>query len=149
MTQSIEELERLFDAALVLRDEGKYAEAIASLDSLTHLLDESDHQRRLLAHAHIQIAHMYKKLDNHISRANHLQIAVRIAPGLELASLALFHALIALNRFGDAMQEMVRYVSTSNSPGYRELLSEGYGDDLPPVERELAAKARAYLARFV
>jgi tetratricopeptide (TPR) repeat protein len=140
----------MFDQALQLRDRGEFVEAIALLEQLvTHLTEPGRRAPTLLSHSHMQLGHIHRKLGNDLAREHHFRRAIEIAPHLELASLGLFHALEALGCSEEAMHEMIRYLTLRDSPGYRELLSEGFGEELTVREQELAAEARRLLQSHI
>jgi hypothetical protein len=148
MTTSTEqELRDHFDRALHLRDEGELRAAVDELLLIVAKADEAVH-RKLLSHSHMQLGHIFKKLDQPELRERHFCEAARIEPRSELASLGLFHARWALGLHEDALREARRYCSLSNSEGYRDLLSEGFREDLPDAEYELAEGVRELLRRF-
>ncbi len=43
---------------------------------------------------------------------------------------------------------MLRYLAIKDSPGYRELLNDGFASDLPPEERAVAEQAWELLSRW-
>lgn len=50
--------------------------------------------------------------------------AVSLAPKLEAASLGLFHCLWELGKRVEAMEELKRFQTTSDSPNYRDIVKE-------------------------
>jgi tetratricopeptide (TPR) repeat protein len=152
MTKSSEtDFDLRFDRALVHRDLGENDKALLLLDELVTSIKSSgptDRQsRRILIHSHMQIGYLHGLSGDQISRERHFRAATELAPRLELASLGLFHSLWELSRHEDALREIVRYVEHKNSDGYRELLSEGFGADLPTAQARLADEARELLRR--
>ncbi len=136
----------LFDEALRLRDIGEVDAAINLLDEIVSRVPGRD--SRLLSHSHIQLGHIYRNVIRDPKKAEpHFRAAVACAPTLELASMNLFHTLHALGRPKEAMREIIRLLSLTDSEGYRELLAEGFEDELPTAERMMAAHARALLER--
>jgi tetratricopeptide (TPR) repeat protein len=134
----------LFDEALVLRDRGELLRAIELLlDAAAR--SEADGDKRIAAHSHLQLAHIHKRLGHLEACERHCRRATSIAPKLELASLGLFHALDALGRFEEALEEMVRFLYLRDSDLYRELMSGGFSDDGPPSQLALLRTARRLL----
>lgn len=147
MTTSTDQYTELFDRALVLRDEGEYQSAIAILEELVAMLPVPKHSR-LKAHSLVQLARLYERCGRQHPRELHLRHAVQIAPKFELASLALFHALWDSDRRTDAIREMLRYLAIKDSPGYRELMNDGFASGLPAEERAVAEQAWGLLQRW-
>ena len=133
----------IFDRALARRDDEDYVAAIEMLRFLlTHLTPDD---QRLLAHTHLQLGYIYRKT-HELEKARHeFAAAVGVAPTLELASMCLFHAILDLGDREGAMEEMLRFLRLSDSEQYRELLSDGYGDNFPDEQRRLAEQARLLL----
>ncbi|HEY5922014.1 MAG TPA: hypothetical protein VIV11_10110 [Kofleriaceae bacterium] len=148
MTKTLTERERhfapRFDDALRLRDEGDLAGARAQLESLVQELTVAE--PRLLSHTHLQLGHIATKLGDNGRRELHFRCAASIAPKLELASLALFHALLANGKPQDAFDEMLRFVTLRDSQLYRELLAEGFGRDLTAADQMTVRRVRSLLA---
>jgi tetratricopeptide (TPR) repeat protein len=145
LIQGAQQAVPLFDEAMKLRDAGAFDEAIALLERALTFLEPTD---GLLAHTHMQLGHISDKQNDHVKVERHFRLAVIAAPRNELASLGLFHALANLDRWEDAMTEMVRLVTMRDSARYRELLAEGFGSDLSPNLLRLAEEARRLLTRF-
>ena len=142
-TENEERYRADFDRALVARDRGERRTAIDILLSVCRNLQSGD--RRLATHSHLQLSNLLNHESDPEGRLRHAAIAASISPRYELASLVLFHALLAVGRSEDAMREMVRYVSLKDSPMYREVLGVGYSLELPMPELELAVQARTLL----
>jgi tetratricopeptide (TPR) repeat protein len=145
-TENESRVSPLFDRALELRDRGDHEEAIKLLETVVDRLTVED--KKLLPHAHAQLGHIHDILGNELLEEAHFRAAATLAPGWELASLALFHALMSLGRQEEAMNEMLRLVSRCDSDGYRELLEEGFSHRLSPAEHDVVGKVRAMLARY-
>jgi tetratricopeptide (TPR) repeat protein len=134
---------RLFDRALQLRDSGKLDEAIALLQEL--VAAESATDQRLHAHALVQLGHLLGRRGQHAEATASLRAATDAAPRMELASLALFHALENAGERVDALCEAFRFVSLRESLGYRELFAGDAFRDKVAEEEELADQVRAML----
>jgi hypothetical protein len=132
---------------LRLRDVPDDAAAIATLIEVVAKLPSEG--SRLAANANIQIGFMHARRGAHLESEPFFRAATRAAPEMELASLNLFHALVHLGRRREALKEVVRLVNLVDSPAYRELLSEGFGADLPVTEEHIADHARALLNRYI
>ena len=142
-TENEEKYRPDFDRALEARDRGERARAIELLLEVCDHLEARD--TRLATHSHLQLSNLNKLEGDSESRLRHAIVAAQISPRFELASVALFHAMLGVGRTEDAMREMVRYVSAKDSPMYRELLGVGYSLELPMAELELAVEARKLL----
>ena len=141
------QVEPLFNAAIEARNGGELERARELCTQALELLDESD--RSLLAAVHGELGFVHHQLDDHAAAVHHYERSVRASPKSELASLGLFHSLVELGDWQRALEEVVRLLELRDSAEYRELLSgAGFRDDLPPVERALAARARALIAGY-
>jgi tetratricopeptide (TPR) repeat protein len=146
LTRNEELVSPLFDRACELRDQKDYQEALELLKMVVNRLTMND--KRLLVHAHLQLGHIHDLLGDDVQEEEHFRIAVNLAPRLELASLALFHALRDLGRHEGALREMLRLVSVRDSNRYREALDEGFRHRLSPAEHDIIGKVRELFARY-
>lgn len=140
--------EEVFNAALKARCAGDVENA---LELCGRALEQGEGvDNTLLAAAHGECAHicMFLLVTPDINEAErHFKAATQLVPKSELASMGLFHALVELGRWRDALEEIVRLVSLRDSPEYRELLSDEFGADLDdPLLQQLIERARALLA---
>lgn len=133
----------LFARALGARDSGQLEKARAMLEFVLRKLGEND--ARLACKCELQVSYACKLLGDALGRLEHATRAVELAPRDELASMTRFHALLGCGERVLAMAECVRFLTHSDSPAYRELLSQGFGLDLPVDELELAVEARRLL----
>jgi hypothetical protein len=136
----------MFEEALGLRDSGALRPATALLESLRAQL--TSNERRLLTHVHLQLGNLYGKLDETALQITHFLEASSLSPRHELASLSLFHALFANGQRAEALNEMLRLLRRRDSELYRELLCDGYGDEMDRDSRAMIVSARALLARY-
>jgi tetratricopeptide (TPR) repeat protein len=129
--------------ALQARHDGKLEEALALCEEALRAAPED---RRLSAAMHLEMAYILRgRMKDAVRAEPHARESARLAPRSELASLNLFHTLVDLDRWEEALGEIVRFVKLRDSDAYRELLGEGFRDDLPPASRALADEARRYL----
>ncbi|MFN0247583.1 MAG: hypothetical protein ACKV2T_11910 [Kofleriaceae bacterium] len=82
-------------------------------------------ERKLRAHSHLQLGNIASQLQQLAEAEREFRRATEVAPGLELASLALFHVLNDQARAVEALDEMRRFVEHRDSEMYRELVEEG------------------------
>jgi hypothetical protein len=144
------EHDRLFEAAMELRARGELAEARALLRTLLEQLGDDD--KKLRALSHLQLGHIASMLDEPEEAAREHLLATLIAPKLELASLALFHAHNDLARGAEALREMLRFLRLRGSGLYRELAEEGALLDARRrglVDPALLDEIEAHLARWL
>lgn len=132
-----------FDRGCSLRDSGDLEAAVAAFSQLIAQLRPED--TRLLPHSYMQLANCLHQLGRNVERETAFRSAVESAPRNELASVGWFHSLLALERRTDAHREMLRFLRVRDSELYRELLSEGYGEDLTDEDRELVQLSRQLL----
>jgi hypothetical protein len=133
----------LIDEAYRLREKGDLDAAARLCRQVIAQLDVAD--RRLLSAARLELGHLARLSQDHEAARREFAEAVTASPRWELASLALFHSLLDLDRWKEALKELLRFVSLRDSAAYRELLSEGFGTDLALDLREIANRARARL----
>jgi FimV-like protein len=132
-----------FDRALQLRDAGDLDGAVALLRELV-AADSID--QRLHAHALLQLGHVLGKLGRHDEAVGPIRAATETAPRMELASLALFHALDQLGERIEALCEAFRLLTLRESLCYRELFGGDAFRDGDDEALELAEQARVLLA---
>lgn len=135
----------VFDDALVLRDAGMLDLALGRLEEVIAGIRSGE--GRLLAHAHIQAARIFEKRNNPLEAERHLRLATEAWPRLELASLGLFHALLALGRNREAISEVIRFAALGGFSEDFDMLmaSDDFLPQLSDEERELARVARQLL----
>ena len=97
--------------------EGDYEEA----QKLLFMLQEYHPNCSLVA---TLLANSYWNLGNLDSAIKYYERAVNIAPLMEKASLGLFNCLWEQGRKEQAMDEMKRFLTISDSETYREILKE-------------------------
>lgn len=132
-----------FERATSLRDRGEFESALRVLTDLAAKLQPE--QTRLRVHTLMQLGNVYGRLGRIDDSAAAFRAAVEVSPRRELASLGLFHALVALGRHRDAYEEMLRLLRLRDSELYRELLVDGFEDGVDVADRPLIAAARALL----
>ena len=109
--------EELFDAALLVRDQGDAAGAIALLE---RALREPDVARPIAVHAHLQLGH----LRGSAAGLHEYRRAVELGPRVELASFALFVALLKADRWPEALDELLRLLALRPSGYYDAWLAD-------------------------
>lgn len=135
----------LFNAALAARHAGDFESAKARCVQVLDLLDVSQSRCRAIVHGELGFIH--RETGELPLALRHYEVAVKASPKSQLPSLGLFHCLAELGELELGLAEVVRFVGLRDSGDYRELLSHGFGDDLPEGERVLADKARALLGK--
>lgn len=138
-TEQRREVGRLFDAAVSSRHEGDFEKAKAACQQALELVDGTE--PRLLAVVHGELGYIYRQMREWSLAVKHYMSSVKAAPQSQLASLGLFHSLVELGYWERGLAEIVRFVSLRDSAEYRELLSQGFRDDLPEGARVLAERA--------
>jgi tetratricopeptide (TPR) repeat protein len=138
----------VLDRALEARDRNALDEALSLFQQI---LDQAHPgETRLLGRVHGLMGGIYyfQMRDAKLSE-QHFRESVRLLPESELASLGLYHSLVAQDRWVDALTEMVRLLSLTQSGEYQTLL-DGYADSdfCDPQEQELIEKARALVRRW-
>lgn len=131
------------DRALQLRDAGDLDGAVALLQELV-AADSTD--QRLHAHAQLEVGHVLGRLGRHTEAVASLRAATETAPRMELASVALFHALDQLGEHIEALCEAFRLLTLRESLCYRELFGGDAFRDGDDEALELAEQARVLLA---
>ena len=71
---------------------------------------------------------LYTETRNDRKAAAAFRKAVALSPRSELASLGLFHSLWRIGRVDAAFNEMRRFIKSTDSPRYRQLLRDMLGD---------------------
>lgn len=132
-----------FDRALRLRDAGNLDGAVALLREVV-AADSID--QRLHAHALVQLGNVLGKLGRHDEAVAPFRAATETAPRMELASLALFHALDRLGERTEALCEAFRLLTLRESLCYRELFAGDTFRGADDEALELAEQARVLLA---
>lgn len=139
------DIEALYQAALDARHDDRLPDGIALCERAIALLLPDERRARALLH--LELGFQTEEMRDLEGAARHYRISTENAPRFELASLALFHALLELDRRQAAYEEAVRFTAVRDSPEYRELFSSArYGEGLPWQQRELIAQARRNLA---
>lgn len=102
-----------------MRDEGRAEEAAGLLEAL--IVGRIDKRSRLVG-LHCQLGNLYAF---HLAKPGKGELSFREAPQLkascELASLGVFHSLVAQKRDVEALGEMARFIAKYPSEGYAEL----------------------------
>lgn len=127
--------EDLFDGALLLRDQGEGAAAIAMLE---RLLLEPGLEDRLAAHALVQLG----GLRGFAAGEREYRRALELRPRFALASLGLFHSLVDQDRWPEALDEVLRLLALAPSPEYDDLLSGIDVAELPAALQPRVQRAR-------
>ncbi len=135
---------RLFDRALRLRDNGDLDGALALLQQLVATPSSTD--LRSHAHAQLQLGNVLAKLGRHADAVAAFRAATDTAPRMELASLALFHALDRVGEHDEALCEAFRLLTIRESTGYRELFDGDAARDETGDALELVEQIRVLLA---
>lgn len=135
-----------FDRAILARQAGDLALARIILNDLLPKI--AGHGEKIIAVIHGELGFIHGELGEVKQAEEHYRQATLLAPKAEIASLGLFHSLAGQGRWEDALSEALRHVKIADSPGYRELLSIGFQDDLSPTLRALAEDIRCVLAQY-
>lgn len=146
MKRLIEETEitRKFDAAMAARDRNDLVEARRLLGEV--VADPATDQL-LLSGAYCQLGYISGTLLNEVRVAvDHFTRAVEAQPRMELCSLGLFHALVRVDAWEEALDEAFRYLSLRDSSEYGELFFDGYADGLSPRAQEIFRRVRDVMA---
>ena len=112
-----DELSKLFDEAVKLRDERDFPRAREILLRLHHAYPDSLRVLAVLAH----VCWDMNRLDEAISL---FRRATVLEPSYDLVSLGLFHCLWRAERTDDAFDEMRRFLTDHESEEYTRLLSD-------------------------
>ncbi len=112
-----EDIRSDFDHALQLRDAGEMAEAESILARLAE-------QRPDVAAIHLMLGHVQEELGNLSDAAVSYRLATEFAPGKELPSISLFHALRKVGDLDGAVDEVRRFRSEGSSPEYDRLIDD-------------------------
>jgi tetratricopeptide (TPR) repeat protein len=133
----------LFDRAMRAKNDERYSDAAELLEQALASIDE--HQQEFLAATHGMLGYCHKQLAHDTESEHHYRRATTLSPRSELASLGLFHTLVNQDRWDEALAEAVRFVGVADSPQYRELLTPGFCEGLPPPLRALALEAASLM----
>ncbi len=104
-----------FANATLLRRNGDFDGAVATLQKLSQELPQSVIIALTLGDTYCDL----KQLEVALS---YFSKAVFLKPSSEIASLALFHCLLKLDRSDDAFDEMRRFLTDNDSEEYKRLL---------------------------
>jgi predicted Zn-dependent protease len=111
------EVKKVFAEAVRLKKQG---ELLAAKEMLVSLAASSPHSVAVFA----VLGDVYMEMGLLGEAISAFRSAVRLAPKLEGVSLALFHCLWKLNRRDEALEEVKRFMSVSDSVDYREIINE-------------------------
>jgi Flp pilus assembly protein TadD len=106
-----------FDAAIVLFRDGKVALAIESLKCVA-----LQYPNESAVHGYLGL--VLFKVEQFELAVRHFEVATKLSPQSELASLGLFHALRALKKHKQAVSELKRFQSVSHSDDYAAIAVE-------------------------
>ena len=128
----------MFDRALRLRDAGDLQAALAQLQQLVTTPSSTD--LRLHALAQLQLGNVLGKLDRHADAIAAYRAATDTLPRMEIASVALFHALERIGERVEALCELFRLLTLRESTVCREIFDgtayrDETGDALELVEQ--------------
>jgi predicted Zn-dependent protease len=118
---TLEEFEESFNAALKLKDEGEFEQAVALLSSL---MGSGFHKATVMRTISGIIYYEMHDADRALPL---LRESVALSPNSELSSLGLFHALIHVGRDDEAFDEARRYLKNNRSDEYMRLFREMRG----------------------
>jgi hypothetical protein len=137
----------LVDRAIRARHEEHFADAMFLNKALVKGIPREE--ERLLAIVHNELGAIYLLgYDSPTQAEPHFREAITLRPRFEEASMALFHSLIVQDRWEEAYQEVLRFASLRDSPGYRELLSSFGTKGRSPAACALLEEAVARLNRW-
>jgi tetratricopeptide (TPR) repeat protein len=112
-----EELEKQFSEAIKFQDAGQ----LESAKNLLVELAEKDAQSiRILA----ALGSVYYDMGNWDEAVSVFKRAVELSPALEGVSKGLFHSLWKLGKQVEALEEVKRFQTISDSEDYREIVKE-------------------------
>ena len=109
--------QKLLDRAIKLHRQGSRQQSIRSLQRLLGQYPNS-------AAAHGYLASIYFENGDMGQAADHFRAAAKLNPLSEKASLGLFHSLWSSGLETEAVAEMRRFLSSSESPEYLRLLQD-------------------------
>jgi tetratricopeptide (TPR) repeat protein len=110
-------LDKLFSAAIELRNAGDYDSAIKVLKRIIKI-------NRQLINAHFILGCIYYNLGQFQRAAIVFRSATILKPNSAMLSLGLFHALINMHQIQAAINEGQRFLAHNKDKRYRELLEE-------------------------
>lgn len=113
-----EEFTNEFDRAMELKIGGA---AESAVEILFRLLDTGLHRPAVVGELG---GILYYELRDPVRALPFVQQSVVLSPHSELASLGLFHVLLALDRVDEAFDEMRRYLKDHTSEAYEEFLRD-------------------------
>ena len=103
---------------------------------------------RLTSAIHRHIANILAEQGDLNEAEEHLAKSIVLTPKSELASVELFHLLEGQMRYAAALDEIRRFISLGDSVTYRELLSEGFKNEVSSRLRDKADLLRAKLEEY-
>ena len=106
----------MFSQAVSLKEQGDMIAAKDVLISLVELDPES-------TAAVLILGDVYQSLNRREDAIDAFRQAIELSPMLEAASLALFHCLWESGKRDEAMEELKRFQSISDSEEYRKIVS--------------------------
>ncbi|MBZ0234482.1 MAG: tetratricopeptide repeat protein [Deltaproteobacteria bacterium] len=141
-------IEKRFDAAMRAREDGEYGYATILLEQLLQLVPPPE--PRILSAVYKQLGLIYGfKLGNHERGELFFRKAVEVRPQAEFSSLGLFHCLGEQERWKEALEEAIRFLSLRGSIEYDDLLSDSeFGEGFSTDARELVQYARSLAAQW-
>lgn len=128
------EVRRKLQEALGLRDQGNLERAASDLQDLAHEYQNSEK-------FHLILGGVLWDLERHEEACSHFRMATLLAPVSDNASLSLFHVLWDIGHYSEALAEMDRFLSISNSDDYLEILrelNEKWGDETDQVSVKIS-----------
>lgn len=141
-----QKFDSLLDDALAARNRGDYRTAIEICGAALAVLEEGD--SFLLTIVHGEMGYIHWKLNDPATAQYHYSISVSNTPTSELASLGLYHSLVAQGMWVGGLEEVVRFLENKYSAEYDGLLSHEFVESLPGNARSLALKARNLIKRY-
>jgi predicted Zn-dependent protease len=112
-----EELKKQFSEAVKLKDAGQFESAKRLLQDLREKDPNSTAIVAVLGHVYFDM----RLFDEAVST---FKRAIQLSPTLEAVSLGLFHSLWRLRKLEEALEEVKRFQSLSDSEEYREIIKE-------------------------
>src|SRR5689334_17323389 len=112
-----EYLKTRFSEATRLKDNGEFP---AAADILTELSQCDPTSPAILA----VLGDVYWDMNRLSEAISAFRRALELAPGLEAASLGLFHCLWETNSRDEALEEAKRFTAVSDSESYRNVIQE-------------------------
>jgi Flp pilus assembly protein TadD len=106
-----------FDAAITLVRDGKVALAIEALKCVA-----LEYPNESAVHGYLGL--VLFRVEQFALAVRHFEVATKLSPKSELSSLALFHALRAINKHKAAIAELKRFQSVAHSADYNAIAAE-------------------------